>query len=195
MLTSSSLLSIQVYVLGKRSTARISPEEFAVMIAKHFVSSYDVVCYCDLHFFCVKWQCFTGLFIPIVCQVSGAMVEVTEKPWIRTIVDGREHNHGISTNSDAISPNCNPTHLHIGFKLGQEKHTVYAEYHSCGKLLVKSGIEDLSLLKTTQVLFEFFCIIIFTHKNCRCHSRDLRSLSGTNIHFCLILEKELLHLQ
>ena len=42
-----------------------------------------------------------------------------------------------------------------GFKLGPEKHTTEVIFKKSGALQVSSGIEELSLLKTTQVSLLF----------------------------------------
>ncbi|KAK7279097.1 hypothetical protein RJT34_24141 [Clitoria ternatea] len=69
-------------------------------------------------------------------QVTTAIVNIAEKPWERVNVDGQPHEHG--------------------FKLGSEKHTAEAVVQKSGALQLTSGIEGLSLLKTTQSGFEGF---------------------------------------
>ncbi|KAK4480437.1 hypothetical protein RD792_013510 [Penstemon davidsonii] len=69
-------------------------------------------------------------------QVNGAIINIVEKPWERIHVDGQPHEHG--------------------FKLGSEKHTTEVVVKKSGALQVISGIEGLSLLKTTQSGFEGF---------------------------------------
>ncbi|KAF7811460.1 uricase-2 isozyme 2 [Senna tora] len=69
-------------------------------------------------------------------QVTTAIVKIVEKPWERVSVDGQPHEHG--------------------FKLGSEKHTAEAIVKKSGALQLTSGIEGLSLLKTTQSGFEGF---------------------------------------
>ncbi|KAG0449190.1 hypothetical protein HPP92_027434 [Vanilla planifolia] len=69
-------------------------------------------------------------------QVTTAIIRIVEKPWERVIVDGRPHVHG--------------------FKLGSEKHTTEVTLQQTGALRLISGIEGLSLLKTTQSGFEGF---------------------------------------
>ncbi|XP_072970743.1 uricase [Typha angustifolia] len=69
-------------------------------------------------------------------QVSAAEVRIVEKPWERVVVDGRPHTHG--------------------FKLGTEMHTTEVTVKKCGALSLSSGIQKLSLLKTTQSGFEGF---------------------------------------
>ncbi|KAF5733672.1 uricase-2 isozyme 1 [Tripterygium wilfordii] len=63
-------------------------------------------------------------------QVTSAIVEIVEKPWERVLIDGQPHEHG--------------------FKLGSEKHTVEAIVKKNGGLLLTSGIEGLSVVKTTK---------------------------------------------
>eukprot|EP00897_Mesotaenium_endlicherianum_P005410 jgi/Mesen1/4898/ME000244S04074 len=99
-----------VYALAKEVPSAVSPEEFALKLARHFVSYYDVV--------------------------TGAKVDITEKPWERVVVDGQPHDHG--------------------FKLGSEMHTVSVQMGSSLQYTVTAGIRDLSLLKTTQAGFEKF---------------------------------------
>ncbi|KAK7290468.1 hypothetical protein RIF29_04916 [Crotalaria pallida] len=69
-------------------------------------------------------------------QVTTAIVNIVEKPWERINVDGRPHKHG--------------------FKLGSEKHTTEAIVKKTGELQLTSGIEGLSVLKTTKSGFEGF---------------------------------------
>lgn len=59
-----------------------------------------------------------------------------EKPWERISVNGQPHEHG--------------------FKLGSEKHTTEAIVQKSGVLQLTSGVEGLSLLKTTQVNLSVF---------------------------------------
>ncbi|KAE8655646.1 Uricase-2 isozyme 1 [Hibiscus syriacus] len=69
-------------------------------------------------------------------QVYTAIIKIVEKPWERISVNGQPHDHG--------------------FKLGSEKHTAEAIVQKSGVLQLTSGIEGLSLLKTTQSGFEGF---------------------------------------
>ncbi|TYJ38259.1 hypothetical protein E1A91_A05G431400v1 [Gossypium mustelinum] len=69
-------------------------------------------------------------------QVFTARVKIVEKPWERISVNGQPHEHG--------------------FKLGSEKHTTEAIVQKSGVLQLTSGVEGLSLLKTTQSGFEGF---------------------------------------
>nr|KJB75034.1 hypothetical protein B456_012G019800 [Gossypium raimondii] len=69
-------------------------------------------------------------------QVFTAIVKIVEKPWERISVNGQPHEHG--------------------FKLGSEKHTTEAIVQKSGVLQLTSGVEGLSLLKTTQSGFEGF---------------------------------------
>ncbi|NP_001266028.1 uricase-2 isozyme 1-like [Cicer arietinum] len=75
-------------------------------------------------------------------QVTTAIVNIVEKPWERVSVDGQPHEHG--------------------FKLGSEKHTTEAIVKKSGALQLTSGIEGLSLLKTTKSGFEGFIRDKFT---------------------------------
>ena len=61
---------------------------------------------------------------------------IVERPWERVAVDGKPHSHG--------------------FKLGSEKHTTEVTVKKSGSLLINSGIQGYSLLKTTQSGFEGF---------------------------------------
>lgn len=69
-------------------------------------------------------------------QVTTAIIKIVEKPWERFYMDGQPHQHG--------------------FKLGSEKHTTEVVLTKNDALRVTSGIEGLSLLKTTQSGFEGF---------------------------------------
>ncbi|RXH93051.1 hypothetical protein DVH24_013627 [Malus domestica] len=75
-------------------------------------------------------------FTSLYQQVTTAIVRIVEKPWERVHVDGQPHEHG--------------------FKLGSEKHTTEVILKKSGALRVTSGIEGLSLLKTTKSGFEGF---------------------------------------
>ncbi|XP_068343377.1 uricase-2-like isoform X3 [Pyrus communis] len=75
-------------------------------------------------------------FTSLYQQVTTAIVKIVEKPWERAYVDGQPHEHG--------------------FKLGSEKHTTEVIFEKSGALWLTSGIEGLSLLKTTQSGFEGF---------------------------------------
>lgn len=75
-------------------------------------------------------------------QVTTAIVRIVEKPWERIDVDGQPHEHG--------------------FKLGSEKHTTEAIVKKSGASQLTSGIEGLSLLKTTKSGFEGFVRDQFT---------------------------------
>lgn len=61
---------------------------------------------------------------------------IAERPWERVVVDGKPHSHG--------------------FKLGVEKHVTEVIVKKSGNLLINSGIQGYSLLKTTQSGFEKF---------------------------------------
>ncbi|WOL03514.1 uricase-2 [Canna indica] len=74
--------------------------------------------------------------------VTAAVVNIVEKPWDRVAVDGRPHSHG--------------------FKLGSERHTTEVKVEKSGAISITSGIEGLSLLKTTQSGFERFVRDRFT---------------------------------
>ncbi|KAI4347760.1 hypothetical protein L6164_008543 [Bauhinia variegata] len=69
-------------------------------------------------------------------QVTTAIVKIVEKPWERVYVEGQPHEHG--------------------FKLGSEKHITEVILKKSGALRLTSGIEGLSLLKTTKSGFEGF---------------------------------------
>jgi len=63
-------------------------------------------------------------------------VTIVERPWDRVTVDGKPHSHG--------------------FKVGVEKHSTEVIVKKSGSLLINSGIQGYSLLKTTQSGFEGF---------------------------------------
>lgn len=69
-------------------------------------------------------------------QVTTAIINIVEKPWERFYIDGELHEHG--------------------FKLGSEKHSTEVIVKKSGALRVTSGIEGLTLLKTTKSGFEGF---------------------------------------
>lgn len=69
-------------------------------------------------------------------QVTTAIVKIVEKPWERVHVNGQPHEHG--------------------FKLGSEKHTAEVTVQKSGVLKLTSGVEGLSVLKTTKSGFEGF---------------------------------------
>ncbi|KAM0917206.1 hypothetical protein ACQ4PT_009642 [Festuca glaucescens] len=75
-------------------------------------------------------------FTSLYPQVSEATVTIVERPWERVVVDGKPHSHG--------------------FKLGSEKHSTEVTVKKYGGLLINSGIQGYSLLKTTQSGFEGF---------------------------------------
>eukprot|EP00271_Cylindrocystis_brebissonii_P003324 TRINITY_DN14159_c0_g1_i1.p1 TRINITY_DN14159_c0_g1~~TRINITY_DN14159_c0_g1_i1.p1 ORF type:complete len:302 (+),score=50.63 TRINITY_DN14159_c0_g1_i1:227-1132(+) len=75
-------------------------------------------------------------FVNLYPPVHGAKVSVVEKPWERMTVNGQPHDHG--------------------FKLDTAEHTVDVEVDDKGKEVVTSGVQNLSLLKTTQSGFEGF---------------------------------------
>ncbi|KAJ0046750.1 hypothetical protein Pint_05782 [Pistacia integerrima] len=99
-----------VYAKAKECSEQLSVEDFAVLLAKHFVSFYR--------------------------QVTGAIINIVEKPWERLHVAGQPHEHG--------------------FKLGSEKHTTEVILHENGALMITSGVQGLALLKTTKSGFEGF---------------------------------------
>ncbi|XP_042476843.1 uricase-2 [Macadamia integrifolia] len=67
-------------------------------------------------------------------KVTGAVITIVEKPWERVHVDGQPHEHG--------------------FQLGSEKHTTEVTVKKSGAVVVTSGIEGWSVLKTTKSGFE-----------------------------------------
>ncbi|KAM3360077.1 Uricase-2 isozyme 1 [Capsicum chinense] len=99
-----------VYAKAKECSEQLSAEDFAVVLAKHFTSFYQ--------------------------QVTGAIVNIVEKPWERVSINGQQHDHG--------------------FKLGSERHTTEVMVDKSGTLRMTSGIEGLSILKTTKSGFEGF---------------------------------------
>jgi urate oxidase len=63
-----------VYVKAKECGDRLSVEEFAILIGKHFCSFYP--------------------------QVFTAIVNIIEKPWERVSIDGKPHLHGFKLGSE-----------------------------------------------------------------------------------------------
>ncbi|MFQ6660673.1 hypothetical protein Gotur_029092 [Gossypium turneri] len=131
-----------VYVKAKECSEQLSAEEFAILLGKHFTSFYPqgnvfptfgrnqsiIVLLQRLQMHPICWL---GQF-----EVFTAIVKIVEKPWERISVNGQPHEHG--------------------FKLGSEKHTTEAIVQKSGVLQLTSGVEGLSLLKTTQSGFEGF---------------------------------------
>eukprot|EP00270_Netrium_digitus_P007048 TRINITY_DN2038_c0_g1_i1.p1 TRINITY_DN2038_c0_g1~~TRINITY_DN2038_c0_g1_i1.p1 ORF type:complete len:339 (+),score=71.46 TRINITY_DN2038_c0_g1_i1:35-1018(+) len=60
-----------VYAIAKQCTEKTSPEDFAVLLAKHFVNYYDIV--------------------------TGVRLFIIEKPWQRVKLNGEEHDHGFQS--------------------------------------------------------------------------------------------------
>ncbi|KAI4373102.1 hypothetical protein MLD38_011264 [Melastoma candidum] len=75
---------------------------------------------------------FTSYYKP----VTAAVVKIVEKPWERVHVINEPHEHG--------------------FKLGSERHTTEVSVKKSGSIKLVSGIEGLSILKTTMSGFEGF---------------------------------------
>ncbi|XP_065870734.1 uricase-2 isozyme 1 [Euphorbia lathyris] len=75
-------------------------------------------------------------FTSVYKQVSTAIIRIAEKPWERVTIDGQLHTHG--------------------FRLGSERHTTEVILTKSGALTLRSGIEGLSVLKTTMSGFEGF---------------------------------------
>ncbi|GBG75700.1 hypothetical protein CBR_g20325 [Chara braunii] len=75
-------------------------------------------------------------FVKTYPQVDKAIIRLQECPWKRVSIDGQPHHHG--------------------FTLGAERHTAEVLATSAGTLSVRSGVADLSVLKTTQSGFEGF---------------------------------------
>ncbi|MBA0630019.1 hypothetical protein Godav_002154, partial [Gossypium davidsonii] len=131
-----------VYVTAKECSEQLSAEEFAILLGKHFTSFYPqgnvfptfgrnqsiIALLQRLQMHPIWWL--------VQNEVFTAIVKIVEKPWERISVNGQPHEHG--------------------FKLGSEKHTTEAIVQKSGVLQLTSGVEGLSLLKTTQSGFEGF---------------------------------------
>jgi urate oxidase len=65
-----------VYYVAKQCSQKCSAEEYAIALAKHFVSTYP--------------------------GVTKAKVSVEQKPWKRLTVDGEPHDHGYSVSGSEI---------------------------------------------------------------------------------------------
>ncbi|GMY23478.1 uricase-2 isozyme 1 [Fagus crenata] len=63
-----------VYVKAKECSEQVSVEDFAILLAKHFTSSYH--------------------------QVTHAIIKIVEKPWERVYIDGQLHEHGFKLGSE-----------------------------------------------------------------------------------------------
>ncbi|MCO5561893.1 hypothetical protein L7F22_015518 [Adiantum nelumboides] len=75
-------------------------------------------------------------------KVTGAQINIIEKPWEPLTINGEVHSHG--------------------FKLGKGSHTCEMTINANGSGIVLSGVEGLALLKTTQSGFEGFVRDKFT---------------------------------
>lgn len=75
-------------------------------------------------------------FVTVYPEVTGAQVLIVEKPWESITISGKVHKHG--------------------YKLGREKRTCDIVVSADRSVKVSSGIEGLSILKTTQSGFEGF---------------------------------------
>ncbi|KAL4576712.1 hypothetical protein LXL04_012810 [Taraxacum kok-saghyz] len=65
---------LDVYVKAKECSEKVSVEEFAILLAKHFTSLYP--------------------------QVTTAIIKIVEKPWERISISGQPHNHGFKLGSE-----------------------------------------------------------------------------------------------
>ncbi|KAL0303660.1 UNVERIFIED_CONTAM: Uricase [Sesamum radiatum] len=63
-----------VYVKAKECNQPLSPEDFAIVLGKHFTSFYR--------------------------QVTAAIINIVEKPWERISIDGQPHEHGFKLGSE-----------------------------------------------------------------------------------------------
>ncbi|KAL7614353.1 uricase-2 isozyme 2 [Lactuca sativa] len=63
-----------VYVKAKECSEKVSVEEFAILLAKHFTSFYP--------------------------QVTTAIIKIVEKPWERISISGQPHDHGFKLGSE-----------------------------------------------------------------------------------------------
>lgn len=63
-----------VYAKAKECSKRLSAEDFAIELAKHFISYYR--------------------------QVTAAIIRIVEKPWERVNVNGQPHTHGFKLGSE-----------------------------------------------------------------------------------------------
>ncbi|CAA0839178.1 Uricase [Striga hermonthica] len=63
-----------VYVKAKECKQPLSPEDFAIVLGKHFTSFYH--------------------------QVSSAIINIVEKPWERIDINGQPHEHGFKLGSE-----------------------------------------------------------------------------------------------
>lgn len=63
-----------VYVVAKECPQELSPEDFAIRLAKHFVTFYEMV--------------------------HGTKIVITENPWERVTVCGKPHNHGFKLGAE-----------------------------------------------------------------------------------------------
>ncbi|CAI5532099.1 unnamed protein product, partial [Closterium sp. Naga37s-1] len=175
----SSEWNNKVYVLAKQCTSELPPELFAIKLGRHFVSFYDVVSSapappppleCTTHApqpyvrhqagpllrdSSVHPHCGAASFSctdhaptlsipppppppssPPHHQVTAASIRIVEQPWQRVHVGGQPHDHG--------------------FTLGRERRVAEVEVDAAGQHRVKAGVEEYSVLKTTQSGFEGF---------------------------------------
>ncbi|CAI5507597.1 unnamed protein product [Closterium sp. Naga37s-1] len=75
-------------------------------------------------------------FVSFYDVVTAASIRIVEQPWQRVHVGGQPHDHG--------------------FTLGRERRVAEVEVDAAGQHRVKAGVEEYSVLKTTQSGFEGF---------------------------------------
>lgn len=85
---------MQVYYVAKKCSQRCSAEEYAIELAKHFVTEYPLVMPAALKQALHMLHSQAASLCILCRQVSRAKVWVEEAPWKRVQVQDQPHNHG-----------------------------------------------------------------------------------------------------
>lgn len=117
-----------VYLLAKKYGITC-PEEFAIILCRHFLTAYS--------------------------HVLKVQVHVEQHPWQRAEIDGKEHNHAFISTPVATRV-CIVQMERSGKYLIQLKPNRFLSIIYEGTLKVESGLKDLRVLKTTQSAFVNF---------------------------------------
>lgn len=89
-------VAVQVYYVAKQCSQRCTPEEYAIALAKHFVTTYPKVGESTWSARPKSCCAYTKMLEAgtLSLQVSKAKVTVEEQPWKRLHIDGTPHDHG-----------------------------------------------------------------------------------------------------
>lgn len=80
--------------MAKQCSQRCTPEEYAIALAKHYVSTYPMVRIVGLFGRDTDCRHIELYDCARVVQVSKAKIHVDQQPWKRVDVDGTPHQHG-----------------------------------------------------------------------------------------------------